>query len=109
MASRRLVRSLADSGDPPGAPLQEANGLLYLVTQIRTTVKSTVGWRPGDVREWFSGSRSRGAAASRTRFAGVLEIRRREIRSAHGARARRQVRGPRLKEGFQEDLRILIR
>jgi hypothetical protein len=24
-----------------------------LVTQIRTTVKSTVGWRPGDVREWF--------------------------------------------------------
>jgi hypothetical protein len=42
MASRRLVRSLADSEGPPGAPLQEANGLLYLVTQIRTTVKSTV-------------------------------------------------------------------
>ena len=27
--------------------------MLYLVTQIRTTVKSTVGWRPGDVREWL--------------------------------------------------------
>jgi hypothetical protein len=27
--------------------------LLYLVTQIRTTVKSTVGCRPGDVREWL--------------------------------------------------------
>jgi hypothetical protein len=53
MASRRLVRSFADSEDPPGAPLQEANGLLYLVAQIRTTVKSTVGWRPGDVREWL--------------------------------------------------------
>jgi hypothetical protein len=25
--------------------------LLYLVTQIRTMVKSTVGWRPGDIRE----------------------------------------------------------
>ena len=27
--------------------------MLYVVTQIRTTVKSTVGWRPGDVREWL--------------------------------------------------------
>ena len=27
--------------------------MLYLVTQMRTTVKSTVGWRPGDVREWL--------------------------------------------------------
>ena len=27
--------------------------MLYLVTQIRTTVKSTVGCRPGDVREWL--------------------------------------------------------
>jgi hypothetical protein len=24
-----------------------------LVTQIRTTVKSPVGWPPGDVREWL--------------------------------------------------------
>jgi len=31
--------------------------LLYLVTQIRTTVKSTVGWRPGNgFRKSFQGS-----------------------------------------------------
>jgi hypothetical protein len=27
--------------------------LLYLVTQIRTMVKSTAGWRPGDVGNRF--------------------------------------------------------
>jgi hypothetical protein len=60
------VRSFADSEDPPGAPLQEANGLLYLVTQIRTpTVKSTVGWlcalptlRPRSTSGWFGVSKS---------------------------------------------------
>ena len=53
--------------------------MLYLVTQIRTTVKSTVGCRPGDVREWLP-EVVQGSSRIKDEMAGVLEIRRWEIR-----------------------------
>jgi hypothetical protein len=76
--------------------------LLYLVTQIRTTVKSTVGWRPGDVREWLPEVVPGEQPHQGRDWPGVLEIRHREIRAAPGGRARRQVRAPRAKEGSKK-------